>query len=224
MQRNLDRRLALGGLLAIASAAAGLALLVVTAVSFDWQEGARAETTTVIEVGDIWFCDSSFENGVCDTTVNVGDTVEWQWVGGADHTTTACSGSDFATCDAAQGWNSPVQSGGSFTHSFTTAGTFYYYKCLVHPGPSTPFMRGKITVAPAAEPSPSPQVSPTPSPTPTPVVTPASADLQPTAVPVGGGAPPAGGGTPMLWWLTMAAGGFLVASSAALLTLRGLRR
>ncbi len=51
MRRKLDRRLALSGLLAIAFAA-GLALLAIAAVSYDWQEGARAQTTSIIEVGD----------------------------------------------------------------------------------------------------------------------------------------------------------------------------
>ncbi len=75
------------------------------------------------------------------TVVNVGDTVSWDWVGVHFHTTTACSGSDFTTCDAAFGWGSPVMNSGNFTHTFTTAGTFYY-KCILHPTQ----MRGQITV------------------------------------------------------------------------------
>lgn len=216
----LDRRLALGGLLAVAFTA-GLALLAIAAVSFDWHEGARAQSTSVIEVGDNWFCNPSFQNGVCETTVNVGDTVQWQWVGSVDHTTTACIGSDFATCDAAQGWDSPVQSGGSFTQNFTTAGTFYY-KCLIHPGPSMPFMRGQVIVLAAEQPTPTPSPTPTPPPIPTqpPILTPSPT---PAEVPTGGGPPAGGPGTLVPWWPFLLASGGLLISAAIALALRAAR-
>ena len=54
--------------------------------------GIVAGPGTVIEVGDEWFCDPSYEDGVCQTTINAGDTVNWLWVGGSRHTTTECGG------------------------------------------------------------------------------------------------------------------------------------
>ena len=199
----LDRRLALCGLLAIAFAA-GLALLAITAVSFDWQEGARAQTTSVIEVGDLWFCDSSFQNGVCETTVNVGDTVEWQWVGSAAHTTTECAG-DLDACPEPHLWDSPVQTSGTFSFAFDSAGTFVY-RCQIH----TTAMRGQIIVLAAEQPTPT--SSPIPTPTPT-----------PAEVPAGGGPPAAGPGTPVPWWLFLVAGGGLLMSAAIALAVRSAR-
>ncbi len=221
--------------------AALLAIAGLSLVAFAWfalvgGSGARAQTTTTIQVGDVWFCSVSSADGVCETTISAGDTVTWDWVGTFFHTTTACSGSDFATCDAAQGWDSPVQDSGSFTQTFATAGTFYY-KCLVHPGPPVPgpFMRGQITVL-AAEPTPTPTPTPPLGPTPTPQPSPqvlseessppagqTPVDVQPAAVPAGGGEPPASGGSSLLWWLAVGTGAFLVASAAALM-LRRLRR
>ncbi len=220
-------------------AIAGLSLIALAGFALSGGSGARAQTTTTIQVGDVWFCSVSSTDGVCETTISAGDTVEWLWVGGDSHTTTACSGSDFATCDAAQGWNSPVQDSGSFTQTFTTAGTFYY-KCLVHPGPpvSGPFMRGTITVL-AVEPTLTPTPIPTPTSSPAPTLTPqpspqvlseestssagpAPVDVQPAAVPTGGGEPPSDDGAAALWWWALAAGGLLVATAA--FALRGLRR
>ena len=214
-------------------AIAGLSLIALAGFALSAGSGARAQTTTTIQVGDVWFCSVSSADGVCETTVSAGDTVTWDWVGTLFHSTTACSGSDFATCDAAQGWDSPVQDRGSFTQTFTTAGTFYY-KCLVHPGPPVPgpFMRGAITVL-AAEPTPAPTSIPTPTLTPqpspqvlsaepTPSAGPAPVDVLPVAVPAGGGEPPSDGGASAPWWWALAAGGLLVAMSA--LALRRLHR
>ncbi len=214
-------------------AIAGLSLIALAGFALSAGSGARAQTTTTIQVGDVWFCSVSSADGVCETTVSAGDTVTWDWVGTLFHSTTACSGSDFAICDAAQEWDSPVQDSGSFTQTFTTAGTFYY-KCLVHPGPPVPgpFMRGTITVL-AAEPTPTstsiptPSLTPQPSPQvlsaePTPSAGPAPVDVQPVAVPEGGGEPPSDGGASALWWWALVGGGLLVATSA--LALRRLHR
>ena len=133
-------------------ATAGLTLLVIAAASFGWQQGARAQTPTIIEIGDNWFCDSSFENGVCEREINVGDTVEWQWVGTglyrASHTTTECAG-DLDTCSGDHLWDSPVQNSGTFGPvTFSSSGTFLF-RCQVHPD----VMRGKITVVDAERPT-----------------------------------------------------------------------
>ncbi len=118
---------------------AGLVTLVFAAAAGPHQQ-ARAQTATVIEVGDFWFCDSSFQSGVCETTISVGDTVQWQWVGSSSHTTTECGG-DLDACSQPHLWDSPVQSAGTFSFSFDSPGSFVY-RCQVHPS----VMRGRIAV------------------------------------------------------------------------------
>ena len=236
---------------AVLLAIAGLSVIALVGFALSAGFNAHAQAAATIQVGDFWFCDSSFENGVCETTVNAGETVEWQWVGSAPHTTTACSGSDFTTCNATQGWDSAdfSQTSGTFSYSFgpEDAGKTFLYRCQIHPVQ----MRGAITVL-AAEPTPTPTPPPTPVPTPepsphvlseestpspqptpqpsphvlsaesTPSAGPAPVHVQPAAVPAGGGEPPAGGGSFLLWWLAVGTGAFLVASGAALM-LRRLR-
>ena len=53
---------------------------------------AVAQETAAVAVGDLFFCDESFQNGVCETTIAVGDTVDWSFGGAAlPHTTSACA-------------------------------------------------------------------------------------------------------------------------------------
>ena len=192
---------------AAAPAAAGLSLIVLAAVTLPAGHEALAQpATTTIQVGDYYFCDPSHEGGVCETTVDAGDTVEWQFAGNQPHTTTECSdGHD--TCSAPHLWDSPLMDSGSFSFTFDAPGT-YLYRCQAHPIE----MRGQVTVLAAGEPSPSPQASPQASPL---AVTPEPAG-QPSAVPSGGGAPPPEGGrTPL--WPAVAAGGLLIASAAVAL-------
>jgi hypothetical protein len=165
-------------------------------------------------VGDYYFCDQSYVNGVCETTVNEDDTVEWQFAGSQPHSTTECS-DDLGTCSAPHLWDSQSMTTGSFEFAFDTPGT-YLYRCQVHPFE----MRGQINVLAAAQPTPTPtpQASPQASPlaaTPTPAA-------QPSAVPSGGGTPPADGGA-TLSWLAVVGGGMMVAA-AAVIAARGLRR
>lgn len=123
---------------------------------------ANAETTApsvagivTIEAGTDWFGDSGFQNGVYETTIQAGDTVQWNIVE-AVHTVYECGDnwSSANTCtDAA--WNSDILSAGdTFSQTFNTAGTFAYL-CTLHPLT----MRGTITVqgsAPAANDPPAP--------------------------------------------------------------------
>ena len=132
---------------------------------------ASAGATTKIAVGNLWFCNSSFEFGTCVTKINVGDTVEWNFSGSA-HTSTS-SGN----------WSSGTQtSGTSFSRKFNDPGEFDY-RCNFHPAQ----MRGTIIVngdPPTATP-PSPTATPvTPPPTATPVTP------SPTATPVTPTPPP----------------------------------
>lgn len=214
---------------------AGISLIALAGFALSGGSGAHAQSTITIQVGDIWFCDSSFQNGVCETTVNAGDTVEWQWVGSASHTTTECAG-DLVFCPQPHLWDSPARTSGTFSFTFDSPGSFLY-RCQIHPFT----MSGAITVLatePTATPAPTPtpQLSPEPSPQPTPQPSPqvlseestssagpAPVDVQPAAVPAGGGEPPSDGGASALWWLTLAAGGVLLVATAGL-ALRRLRR
>ena len=116
-----------------------IALISLAVIGHADSTGTMASDVTV-NVGSFWFCNSSYQNGVCPTTIKVGDTVTWNFVGGT-HNTTACSDSTVTTCNAAQGWASPNQSSGTFPHTFNSAGTFYY-ECTLHPNA----MRGRIDV------------------------------------------------------------------------------
>ncbi|MFQ5472552.1 MAG: plastocyanin/azurin family copper-binding protein, partial [Dehalococcoidia bacterium] len=102
----------------------------------------EAEAATIgVDVGDVWFCDSSFQGGVCETTVSVGDTVEWTQTGGLPHTVSQCTDATYTSCNS--GFTKTFAGGSSeqFSQTFGTDGTFYY-RCNIHPGP----MRGRIVV------------------------------------------------------------------------------
>ncbi len=67
-------------------------------------------------------------SGNSTSTITVGTTVNWVWVGGTHNVESgACP-----PCNPAGQFSSGnPQSGGTFQHTFTTAGTFPYY-CIVH--------------------------------------------------------------------------------------------
>lgn len=78
----------------------------------------------VVLVGNFYFNPSSF-------TIQVGDTVRWQWVEG-NHTTTSVS-----VPAGASSWDSPINSGNQFfEYKVTVAGTFNYH-CTPHAGIQT---------------------------------------------------------------------------------------
>ena len=119
---------------------------------------AAAQETVSVAVGDIWFCDASFQDGVCDTVIDVGDSVAWDFNGAQiPHTTTECG----ASCDDTSSspvWDSGIISdGGTFQLTFTEPGT-YLYRCEIHPSTQ----RGRIIVQGGA---PTATVTPPPSPT-----------------------------------------------------------
>ena len=136
---------------AFAAAAAVVASLLWLRYAPEGTTPARAATVTVT-VGDNWFCNSSFQNGVCETKINAGDTVTWDF-GPANnlHTTTEC-GASCSNPTAMPLWDSaPPRSSGTFSHTFSAPGT-YLYQCSVH----TSQMRGRIVVnSPATPTSPS---------------------------------------------------------------------
>jgi plastocyanin len=71
-------------------------------------------------------------------TVAAGSTVTWTNQDGFNHTVTAVPGSSDAFSSGA------VASGASYSHMFSTAGTYAYY-CTIH-GTPTSGMRGTIVV------------------------------------------------------------------------------
>jgi plastocyanin len=126
-------------------------VLAATACAVSWllagpvlsQAGGRPEAHT-IEVGDFWFCDQQFQGGVCETVIQAGDSVVWDFAGAsATHSATECG----ASCDGpttSPFWDSDFVSDGStfdFSFPFDQAGT-YLYRCRVHPT----LMRGRIVV------------------------------------------------------------------------------
>ncbi len=136
---------------------------------------AAAQQTANIAVGDTWFCNSSFNNGVCSTQIDAGDTVVWDFGSGSlPHTTTECG----ASCDSPTGtplWDSGVlQGSGTFSHTFNTPGTFLYL-CEIHPFQ----MRGQIVVQAAQQPPADTPDSSQPEPTEDGIDSPAATDSEP---------------------------------------------
>ncbi len=98
--------------------------------------------TTNILVGDSWFCSAGFQGGVCPTTITVGDTVSWDFNSASfAHTTTDCGGNCSVGPFGAVWDSGTISGGGTFQHTFNSAGVFPYL-CTLH----SPFMRGTITV------------------------------------------------------------------------------
>jgi hypothetical protein len=98
-----------------------------------------------ITVDDFWYCNASFEGGVCETEIDSGETVLWDFDPASNfvtHTVTHCG----ANCNAPTGsplFNSGEHEGqGTYKFTFNSAGQ-YRYRCNVHPD----LMRGIITVA-----------------------------------------------------------------------------
>ena len=82
-----------------------------------------------------------------NVSIQVGDTVQWDWVSGAHSTTSGTSGTPNGI------WDSGVKTSGSFSHTFNTAGSFPYY-CTPHAS----HMVGNVNVvAGTATPTPIPK-------------------------------------------------------------------
>ncbi|HET9476386.1 MAG TPA: plastocyanin/azurin family copper-binding protein [Dehalococcoidia bacterium] len=166
---------------------------------------------TNIDVGDFYFCDQSFQGGVCETTITAGDTVVWS-VSSGTHNVTECDAS-YTTCPTTGGFVSAALSQGQqFQRIFNAAGTFYY-ECTFHPQG----MKGRVVVQAAqatATPSPTPAPSQTTAPTTAASATPTRT---PAAVPATGGDPSGGSaGLP----LELALIGGAIAASAGMFMLR----
>ncbi len=87
--------------------------------------GAKTSGTPTVTVGGSGNVFVDAQSGTNVTTIQPGQAVTWVWAGGSHSTT---SGN---CCTASGMWDSGVQSGGSFTYTFPTAGTYPYF-CTVH--------------------------------------------------------------------------------------------
>jgi plastocyanin len=179
------------------------------AVALFASSGAASAATTTVQVGDLWFCGSSFKGAVCETTITAGDTVVWNFAGAQNsHTVTECgAGCNDAT--ATPLFNSGlIADGSTFQFTFTSAGTYLYF-CRVHPLD----MRGRIVVQAAAAPTAGGN---------TPLAGATSTPVLSTHGEIGGGLPPAGYGpqshSSSQWWAfaALAAIGATLVSFSAL--------
>lgn len=171
-----------------------------------------------VEVGDLYFCEPSFQDSVCETSITAGDTITWSVAAGS-HTVTQCA-AGFIQCPPSGGFDSGfLNQGQVFQQTFSTAGTFEYL-CQFHPDN----MRGRIAVsAPTPVPTPAPSKSGVASPTVTPVAQNGAQTGSPGAVPAGGGAP-ATDRSDSLTWIALLAGGTMFAVAGAVATATARRR
>ena len=171
---------------------------------------AGAQSATNVPVGDQWFCDSSFQNGVCTTEVGAGDTVVWSFSGASlPHTTTACGSSCDSPTDSPLWDSGTINDGSSFQVSFDEPGT-YLYRCNIHPNQ----MRGQIIVNEAAEPLDDP--IDVPSDVTDGVTEPDLSEPEVTAPPAAGTGPSSASSN-VVWVITvLTAGGIALASAGAL--------
>jgi len=191
------------------------ALTVLSITAFMSSLSPTQAATVSIEAGNLYFCDVSHQEGVCETTVTAGDTVTWNNVAGF-HTVTECDDT-FSTCPPAGGFDSGnLLTGNSFSHTFNSQGAFEYI-CRFHPTD----MRGRITV----------QAAPTPTPTPVPTAAPSgstaaspTATSAPAAVPKTGGNPANGGGMNADALVLVVFGGVLLAAAVTGLRTAGRAR
>ncbi len=92
-------------------------------------------SATSVTVGDLFFSPGT-------ATIEVGETVTWNFVEGV-HT---------ATGTGSESWDSGILQGGVYSHTFNSAGTFPYI-CAVHPNDMT----GTVVVASPGGPTPEPE-------------------------------------------------------------------
>ncbi|MEX2158528.1 MAG: plastocyanin/azurin family copper-binding protein [Dehalococcoidia bacterium] len=118
----------------------GLGVIFIAVLTAMFASAASAATVDV-ELGVYWFCDPSYQDGVCETKIVQGDTVHWEVVEGIGHSVTECG----ADCDSPTGTplfdSGGINIGNTYDHTFEESGTFLYY-CQGHPTQ----MRGRVVV------------------------------------------------------------------------------
>jgi plastocyanin len=194
----------------------GIALAIAASLMLADEE-ASGQTTVNVDVGDIYFCDPSFANGVCETNVSVGDTVMWNWVGNQPHSVEQCDPA-FATCPPPGGFDSGTMTGAgsTFSQTFNVPGSFEY-QCDVHGSG----MRGRVVIAGAqatptatagvTQPTQTSTAAPTASAAPAATATRTAAAATPAAVPGTGGGDADG---ELSWPLVLTGVGVLLVVSA----------
>ncbi|MCI0776859.1 MAG: hypothetical protein J4N95_01650 [Chloroflexi bacterium] len=86
-----------------------------------------------VAVGDIWFCGPLFQGEVCDTTIDPGTTVQWDFgPAGIGHTVTDCGESCSNPTISPHFDSGVVVDGSTFKYTFDSPGTYLYY-CQIHP-------------------------------------------------------------------------------------------
>jgi plastocyanin len=156
----------------------GLAVIVAALALMMGTEGTARAATVNVDVDDNFYAPATI-------TINVGDTVQWNFIGELPHTVSAS--------DASFDSGGP-QTAGTFSFTFNTAGTFNYL-CGVH-GQA---MSGSVVVQQQEQPTNTPvapSATPEPDDTAAPVNTPApgSATVAPNTPPAG----TPGAGTPVV--------------------------
>lgn len=104
-------------------------------------------------------------------TLDAPRTVVWRNTGASPHTVTA----DDKSFDSGG-----IDPGTTFSHAFTTTGTFRYH-CSYHTGMNGTIVIGTPAPTPTTTPSPTPAPTPSPTPAPTPTPTPTPTAPIPTA-------------------------------------------
>jgi len=107
-------------------------------------------------------------------TVAPGEAVIWDFQGFHTSTSDTSSGPEV--------WDSGFLSSGTFSHTFTTPGSYPFY-CRVHSVPGGTTMNGVVIVSGAGA---TPTETPTPTPTPTASATPTSPPPTPVPAPTSG--------------------------------------
>ncbi len=117
--------------------------------------GRASAANATVNISDYMYTDTTSGNGT--STINVGDSVTWNWPSDMHSTTSGiCSGgggyNGDGSCSSDGLWDSGINKAPfAFTHQFTTAGTFHYH-CLVHQAE----MQGIVIVKDVVPPPPPP--------------------------------------------------------------------
>ena len=121
------------------------------------QRVSSSDGIVVVDAGNEWFGDASYQGGVYESVVHEGGSVRWDMVQGL-HNVFECGDnwSQIGGSCSSSAWSSDmvVPEGSSYTRRFDASGVFYYV-CVIHPLT----MRGKVTVEAAGDPPPQPTVA-----------------------------------------------------------------
>ena len=107
-----------------------LALSSITVINSCKKSDNQPMSSGTPPANEVWMQSNSFTPG--SITVSVNTTVTWRNKDSVTHTVTSNSGSELNSGN--------ISGGGTFTHQFTTAGT-YAYHCTIHSG-----MTGTVVV------------------------------------------------------------------------------